>query len=257
MRVQPRRALILAAGRGARLMPLTAEQPKPMVVVGKRPMLEHILRGLRAAGIDDAVIVHGYRGDVIENYFGDGARLGMRLRYRAQQTLAGTAAAMRLTMDLWDDEPFVLQWGDLVLDPVNYPALCARYTMPSSPPACVLGVNWVDDPYAGGAVYRDGTRVLHMTEKPQPGTAGTHWNIAGLMLFTAEIWSYLAAVPPPTDGEYYVTQTMEVMLKDGAHIEAFELIGERLHITSPDDVAIADADPRLAAWDAACEEKYA
>ncbi len=249
MHSTPHRALILAAGRGIRLMPLTAECPKPMVSVGGVPILERILRGLRAAGIDDAVIVHGYCGETIEEYFGDGDRVGLRLHYRAQQTLGGTADAMRLTRDLFDDEPFLMQWGDLMVDPANYPAIIERFHR--TPSAVILGVNWVDDPCAGGAVYREGNRVLRLAEKLPPGTAGTHWNIAGLMIHTPPIWRYIDETPRPEQGEFYVTYTMEYMLEQGETITAFELLGERMHFTSPEDIAAAASDPRLAEWEIA------
>ncbi|HOF90053.1 MAG TPA: nucleotidyltransferase family protein [Armatimonadota bacterium] len=249
MHTIPHRALILAAGRGVRLMPLTAACPKPMVPVGGMPILERILRGLRVAGIDDAVVVHGYHGAAIERYFGDGARVGMRLHYRAQPTLGGTADAMRLTRDLFDDEPFLMQWGDLLVDPANYPAIIERFITDPADPAVVLGVNWVEDPYAGGAVYRDGDRVLRLAEKLPPGTAGTHWNIAGLMVFTPAIWDYIDRTPRPETGEFYVTYTMEYMLRHGEPITAFPLIGERMHFTSPADIAAAAHDPRLRAWE--------
>jgi NDP-sugar pyrophosphorylase family protein len=247
----PHRALILAAGRGVRLMPLTAECPKPMVPVGGMPILARILRGLRAAGIDDAVIVHGYCGEAIEQYFGSGDRVGMRLHYRAQRELGGTADAMRLACDLFDDEPFLLQWGDLLVDPANYPAIIDRFVSASVPPAVVLGVNWVEDPCAGGAVYRDGDRVLRLAEKLPAGTAGTHWNIAGLMIYTGAIWDYIDRTPRPETGEFYITYTMDYMLQHEETITAFELLGERLHFTSPEDIAAAAHDPRLRAWEMA------
>ncbi len=250
MPVRPHNALILAAGRGMRLMPLTAECPKPMIPVGGRPILEHILLGLRTAGVDEAVIVHGYCGEVIETHFGDGAALGMHVRYRAQTQLGGTADAMLTTTDLWDDEPFVLLWGDILFDPANYTAALARYADDPAQPACVLGVNWVDDPYAGGAVYRDGDRVLHLAEKLPRGTAGTHWNIAGLMVLAPSVWRYLKHTAKPENGEFYITQVLDEMIRCGEPIVTHELIGQRLHFTAPDDVQAADTDPRLAAWSA-------
>jgi NDP-sugar pyrophosphorylase family protein len=248
MPVQPHTALILAAGRGIRLMPLTAECPKPMVPVGGRPILEHILLGLRTAGVDEAVIVTGYCGDTIEAYFGGGDSVGVRLRYRAQTKLGGTADAMLATTDMWGDEPFVLLWGDILFDPANYTAVLDRYANDPAQPACVLAVNWVDDPWAGGAVYRDGDRITHLAEKLPKGTAGTHWNIAGLMVLAPSLWRYLVNTARPEQGEFYITQVLDEMIRSGETIVAHELIGDRMHFSFADDITAADTDPRLAAW---------
>lgn len=230
-------------------MPLTADRPKPMIALAGKPILERILGQLRDAGIDEAIIVHGYLGETIEEYFGDGGRIGMRVTYRRQQDLTGTAGAMLLAEDLCGDEPFLLHWGDILVDPRNIREVLATFDAERA--QCVTNVIWVEDPWAGGAVYRDASRVLRAIEKPPRGTGHTHWIIGGVIAFAPCLWRYLHETEPPDHGEFFVTQAIDLMAQRGETVLAHETIGKRLHITSPEDVAALQEDPRLAAWESA------
>ncbi|MHB9025047.1 MAG: nucleotidyltransferase family protein [Armatimonadota bacterium] len=245
------RAVLLAAGRGARLMPLTADRPKPMIELAGLPLLERVLISLRIAGIREAVIILGYLGDVIRSYFVDGDRVGMRLIYRDQQAKNGTAGALFPVEGFCGEEPFLLHWGDILVDPANYPRLLGRFIQRE--PACLLGVNWVADPCKGGAVYRDGERLLEIVEKAPAGSASTHWNNGGILVFSNRLWRYLHRTPPSPTGEYYLTDTLNLMVGGGEQVLTFEISGERVHITSPEDVAALQDDSRLFAWGQAVE----
>jgi NDP-sugar pyrophosphorylase family protein len=220
-----------------------------MVPIAGRPILEWVLLSLRHAGIDEAVIVYGYKGQAILDYFGDGAALGMRLSYREQTNLCGTAGAMLSAEDLMGDEPFFLQWGDMFAAPDDYPAILARFHDAPDPLSCVLGVTWVGDPYKGGAVHRDGNRVVRVEEKPAPGTAGTHWVIAGLIALAPSVWEYLHRLPEPVAGEYYITEAIDLMIRDGLGVEAYALQHDRVHVTTPDDVHALNIGAGLPAWE--------
>src|SRR6185436_17963770 len=93
------KAVILAAGKGTRMRELTDALPKPMLRVQGKPILEHILTGLYSAGIRDACIITGWRAEVIENYFGDGSRLDMRITYARQVVQDGTGKAPELAKE--------------------------------------------------------------------------------------------------------------------------------------------------------------
>src|SRR5204862_2946180 len=84
------KAVILAAGRGTRMRELTAELPKPMIHVRGKPVLQHILEGLRDAGIDQLLLVVGYRADVVRDFFGDGSRYNIAIQYATQTVQDGT-----------------------------------------------------------------------------------------------------------------------------------------------------------------------
>lgn len=111
-------AVILAGGLGTRLWPLTQAFPKPMVPVAGVPYLEHQLRMLAEQGIREIVLLTGYLGDQIERYFGNGARLGLSIRYSREQIPAGTGGALREARDMLAPE-FLIIYGDSYL-PIGY-----------------------------------------------------------------------------------------------------------------------------------------
>lgn len=114
-------AVILAGGLGTRLGPLTADTPKPMVPVANVPYLEHQLRLLEKQSVHDIVLLTGYLGHILEDYFGNGTRLGLRIRYSCENTPLGTGGALRLAAPLLAEQ-FLLIYGDSYL-PVDYQAV--------------------------------------------------------------------------------------------------------------------------------------
>lgn len=111
-------AVILAGGRGERLRPLTDNIPKPMVPIRGRPYLAYQLDELKRQGIVDVVLLTGYLGEVIEEYFGDGAASGMRVRYSREPSPLGTGGALKLAEPLLAED-FLLIYGDSYL-PIRY-----------------------------------------------------------------------------------------------------------------------------------------
>jgi len=107
--------VILAGGRGTRLSPVTDNMPKPMVMIGDKPFLEYLLLMLRRNSLKKILLCIGYLGDRIEDYFGDGKRLGIEIKYSREKELLGTAGALKLAGDLLEEE-FLLLYGDSYLD---------------------------------------------------------------------------------------------------------------------------------------------
>jgi len=116
--------VVLAGGLGTRLWPLTKEIPKPMVPVRNVPYLEHQLRLFARQSLTDIVILTGYLGEQIEEYFQDGAHLGLRIRYSREPEPLGTAGALRMAGHLLDDA-FLIVYGDSFL-PIDYAAIGRR-----------------------------------------------------------------------------------------------------------------------------------
>jgi NDP-sugar pyrophosphorylase family protein len=108
--------MVLAAGRGTRLAPRTDSTPKPLVAVGGRPLLEHILAFLRAGGIEEVVINLHHLGHLIEQHVGDGARFGLRIRYSWEDPILDTGGGIKRAQPLLRGEPFVVANGDSLLD---------------------------------------------------------------------------------------------------------------------------------------------
>src|SRR5437899_68437 len=117
------KAVLLAAGRGTRMRELTAELPKPMIKVRGKPILLHIVEGLQAAGIKNFLIIVGYHGDAVRSYFDDGTCFGLQIKYATQVVQDGTGRVVDLARDFVDQSPFVLSYGDILVDPGNYKSM--------------------------------------------------------------------------------------------------------------------------------------
>ncbi len=235
-----RRAVVLAAGRGKRLGSITANIPKPMVPVQGRPVLEHIVRGIAAAGVTHFLLVVGYRAEAIRAYFGDGGSLGVSVSYADQPVPNGTGAALLLGRDFAGDRPLVASYGDILTDPAHYTELIAEYR--AAPCAGVLGINPVPDPSAGAAVFREGKRITRVVEKPPPSSPISHWNLAGVNAFGPEIFDALSRITPSPRGEYETTSAFELLIESGAEMRAYEMCGFWSDIGTPEALAEAERD---------------
>src|SRR5213076_933117 len=101
------KAVLLAAGRGTRMRELTDDLPKPMIKVREKPILLHIIEGLQAAAINNVLIIVGYHGDAVRNYFDDGTCFGLQIRYATQVVQDGTGRVVDLAQDFVGQSPFV------------------------------------------------------------------------------------------------------------------------------------------------------
>lgn len=159
-------AVILAGGLGTRLLPLTETVPKPMVPVAGVPYLVHQLRLLARQGFDDVVLLTGYLGEQIEQYFGDGGSLGLRIRYSQEREPLGTAGALRQAASLLDQD-FLLIYGDSYL-PIHYPAVTGRLRAASAQAVIVLYDNSIEDTSVRNNIAVDEDLVVIAYEKNSP-----------------------------------------------------------------------------------------
>ncbi len=218
---------------------LTANTPKPLLALRGRPIIEHILSGFRSAGVDEVVVVVGYRGDQIEAALGTGSRLDMRVHYRRQDGAEGTAPALLLARDVIGDDPFLLSWGDVVIDFAEYAALGRDFA--AQPCDLLLSLNRVDDPWRGAAVYVDDSgRVTRVIEKPARGTSTTNWNNAGIFIPTQTIFEYAERLQPSPRGEYELPQAIAAMIEAGCVVRAYPLRGFWSDLGTPEDLAQAE-----------------
>src|SRR5881628_2613942 len=109
------KAVIMAGGEGTRLRPLTSNQPKPMLPLANRPMMEHIVRLLKEHGFDEIVLTLAFLPQAIRTYFGDGSEFGVRMVYATEESPLGTAGSVRNAMDELDDRFLVIS-GDVLTD---------------------------------------------------------------------------------------------------------------------------------------------
>lgn len=233
------KAMLLAAGRGTRMRELTDELPKPMIAVRGRPILQHIVEGLRGAGVREFLIVVGYRADVVRNFFGDGSRFGVRISYATQVTQDGTGRVVELGREFCGGDAFVLSYGDILVDPVNY----ATLTAPGAEEA-IITVKRNEDVSKGGAVFINGRgEMTDLREKPQPGEPTSPWYNAGIYLFRASIFHWTARLGKSPRGEYELTDAIRQLAQSGAKVRAVELTGDWADVRDPEVLAELNRPP--------------
>ncbi|MEO7719090.1 MAG: sugar phosphate nucleotidyltransferase [Capsulimonas sp.] len=236
------KALILAAGRGTRLGVLTENRPKPMLPIAGTPMIERIMTSLNEqAGITEFVLITGYLSQVLEEYFGDGSNWGWRVEYVHQEVPRGVSDAVNTASAALSDAPFFMTYGDIMLDPANYGAAVAEFAHANADGKnckAIVGLNWVDDPYRGSAVYLDETyRIERIQEKPEKGTATTHWNSAGLFVFDPLIFEFTSKIQPSARGEYELPDAISAMISGGHYVQGLPLTGDWRDVGTPEDYA--------------------
>jgi NDP-sugar pyrophosphorylase family protein len=229
------RALVLAAGEGQRLRPLTLHMPKPMVPVGGRPVLEHLIALLRLHGITDIAINLHYRPDAIVDYFRDGREFGVAITYAHEAHLLGSAGAAR-ALDAFLTDTFVLLYGD-VLTTVDLSALVARHRETGA--AGTVGVYEVDDPSRCGIVEMDASgRITSFVEKPAPGTVTGNLANSGILVLETSI---LREIPPDEPYDFGLHLFPE-LLAQGVPLFGERLDGYILDIGALDRLEQAEAD---------------
>ncbi|MFI4993360.1 MAG: sugar phosphate nucleotidyltransferase [Solirubrobacterales bacterium] len=181
------KAMVLAAGLGTRLRPLTYEITKPMVPVLDRPVMEHILDLLKRHGFDEVIANLHYFPDSIKQYFGD------RITYRVEEELLGTAGGVRACRDFFGDEPFLVISGDALTD-IDLGALAARHSEAGG--MATLAVKKVPDTREYGVVLHDREgRITGFQEKPSPDEALSDLGNCGIYVFSPEIFDYFPERP--------------------------------------------------------------
>ena len=236
--IKIQKAVILAAGRGTRMRELTAELPKPMIDVRGKPVLQHIVEGLRDAGVRDCLIVVGYRADAVRDFFGDGSRYNVAIQYKTQTVQDGTGRVVELAHDFVDNRPFILAYGDILVDPANYKRLV---NLPDDVEA-MLTVAQGEDVSKGGAVFvNEQMELVDIREKTERWSdlsqgAMPFYN-AGLYAFRPSIFDFTAKLKPSQRGEYELTDAIRDLAQSGKKVKALELTGEWADVRDPEILA--------------------
>lgn len=233
------RAVILAAGKGTRMGALTQHTPKPMIHVNGKPVLEHTIRRMMAAGVTDFVLVTKYLAEQIEDYFGDGREFGTRIEYVEQSDKYGTGAALESARDLARGEPVMMTFADVITSVRTYKQAIDIFAEKGG--AGVITLNWVEDPCTGGAVIVDaGGRITEVIEKPPKGQIPSNWNSAGIFVFDYVVFDYLGRLSPSARGEYELPDAMNAMLNDGLALYPSYLEGDWLDVGTVEALAVAE-----------------
>jgi dTDP-glucose pyrophosphorylase len=213
---------------------LTAELPKPMIKVRGKPVLLHIIEGLQGAGVKNFLIIVGYHADAVRDYFGDGTCLGLQIKYATQVVQDGTGRVVELARDFVGHTPFILSYGDILVEPADYKALVK---LPGDVEA-VVTVKKNEDVSKGGAVFvNEQMGVTDIREKPQPGEATSPWYNAGIYAFRPSILEWTAKLKPSPRGEYELTDAVRALAQSEKTVKALELRGEWADVRDPEILA--------------------
>jgi NDP-sugar pyrophosphorylase family protein len=231
------RAMVLAAGRGTRLAPLTDRLPKPLMPVAGRPMLAHILDFLRAGGIDEVVINLHHLGHLIEEAIGDGRRFGLRVRYSWEPEILDTGGGIKRAEPLLSGEPFLVVNGDSLLEQPLAPLLDYHHRRRG---IITMVVRPTEDPDRWGLIELDANdRVRRVAGRPEGPLEGPlrPFMFPGLHLFEPRVFEWMDA-----DVAFgVIRETYPRLLRAGEAIYGFVSEARWLTIDTPEELAAAGA----------------
>lgn len=185
------KAMILAAGLGTRLRPLTEEISKPMVPIVNKPVMEHIVELLASHGFSEVIVNLHYHADVITDYFKNGSKWGMNLYYSFEESLLGTAGGVRKVKDFFNHEALLIVSGDALTD-LNLTKLVEFHKKRKALATIVL--TEVEDPSKYGVVITDGKdRILEFQEKPSREEARSKLANSGIYVFGPDVFDFIPA----------------------------------------------------------------
>jgi mannose-1-phosphate guanylyltransferase/phosphomannomutase len=180
----------MAGGEGTRLRPMTANQPKPLLPVVNRPIMEHVLRLLKRHGFDETVVTVQFLASMVRTYFGDGEELGMHLSYATEETPLGTAGSVKNAEDALRDDAFVVISGDALTDIDLGKVVAAHRERGALVTVCLTRV---PDPLEFGIVITDEQdRIERFLEKPTWGQVFSDTVNTGIYVMEPEVFAQVA-----------------------------------------------------------------
>ncbi|MDZ7336958.1 MAG: nucleotidyltransferase family protein [candidate division KSB1 bacterium] len=231
-RPSPTKAMILAAGQGTRLRPLTERIPKCMALIGGKPILEHTIGWLRQYGVTEIVINLYHLPEVIRGYFGDGRQWGVRITYSPEVRPLGTAGGVRNAARFFDG-PFFVWYGDN-LSTCRLDRLWQFHQ--SRGGVATLALHHREDPRQSGIVDMDeNERITRFLEKPRPDQVFSHLVSAGIFVLEPQVLEATATEAAQDFGR----DVFPALLADGQPLYGYRLSGDESlwWIDTPEDLA--------------------
>ncbi len=183
------KAVILAAGKGERLKGTVEGTPKPMIMYGGKPILQHNIELCKAHGIEEVYINTHHLASKIKQYFGDGSKFGVKIRYSHESELLGTSGALNSFREQLRNENFYVIYGD------NYSAYDLGLLEKVFDPVKCIGVvafhHREDVSQSGVGEFDEDGRIVRFLEKPGEGISESHWVNAGIYLLSSRILDYI------------------------------------------------------------------
>lgn len=221
-------AVLMAGGKGERLLPLTRNTPKPLLKVGDKPIIEHNIDRLTRYGINHVHITTRYLGEQLETYFGDGSAKGITIRYTREAEPLGTIGSMRLTDDYRYDT--VLLMNSDLLTNIDFEDFYEEFRRQDADMSVATVPYPVSIPYA--VLETDGSHIRSLKEKP----TYTYYINAGIYLMKRSVVNLIPA------GSYDATDLLEKLIAEHHKVTYFPLLGYWLDIGRHEDYQKACVD---------------
>lgn len=204
------KGVILAAGKGTRLYPVTKAIPKPLLPIANKPTLEYAFDQLKGCGISEVCVVVGENEGVMREHLGDGSAFGLNLSFVRQNDPKGLAHAVGFARDFVAGDDFVLYLGDAIYDQPLAPFI---EQFKSAGAANLNLVKEVEDPRRFGVANVEGGRIVKLVEKP--AEPESNLAMAGMYVFGPQIWDVLPGLAPSARGEYEITDAIQILVDQG------------------------------------------
>lgn len=210
------KAMVLAAGVGSRLDPLTTQLPKPLVPVANRPVMQHILSLLKKHGFTEVISNLHYQPEKIERFFGDGSKFGMKLEFRCEKELSGDAGGVRACKDFLGNDTFIVLMGDLLTD-ANLTEIVREHKQKKA--LASIAVKQVEDvTQFGVALFNEQGFIHGFQEKPAQEEALSNFASTGIYVLEPEVFSHM-----PATGSYgFGRQLFPSLVEKGLPVLAVE-----------------------------------
>lgn len=209
------KGVILAAGKGSRLFPITHHIPKPLLPLANRPTLAYAFDRLKEIGVTEICIIVGENEEMMRSSLGDGWAYGVKLSYARQLNPHGLAHALGFAQEFCGEDSFVMYLGDAIYSE-GFAAIKERFE--SSGCANLNLVKAVEDPSRFGVANVEGDRIVKLVEKPKEPESNLA--MAGLYFFGPQIWSVLPHLEPSARGEYEITDAIQMLIDRGETVLA-------------------------------------
>ncbi len=206
------KAVILAAGKGTRLNPITSLRPKPMIPIGGKPLLEHTLLNLRDIGVQEILIIVGYKEEIIKKYFGNGlSKFNIKIEYATQLEHLGTAHAVGFAKEFVKNDIFFLMYGDLLTDPQVFKDILEFYKKNDC--EGLISLFEVNNPQEYGIIsLNKEAYVEKITEKPSVNLNLGNLANAGIFIFNPLIFKAIELTELSIRNEFEFTDSMEILI---------------------------------------------
>jgi len=236
-----KKAVILAAGEGNRMHPLTYTRPKVMLSIANKPILEHLLIEMKKSGIHEFIFIVGYHDEQIRNYFENGAKWDVKIQYSSQRKQLGTADALRM-VESFINESFIMANGDIIVDHAEIQNL-------TSLPESAMSVIELPNVSGLGVIEVKDGRVIRIHEKASEPPS--HLANAGLYLFTPDIFQAIEKTAKSPRGEYEITDSIQILIDSGKPV-LYQNIRQWSDFSYPWDLLAAN-ERIMAALEPGCE----